>query len=75
MKIKKNPSQFEKDYLDKIFLMFKKLHSENKYTGTGIGLSICKKVVEQHKGSIWVESTYGEGSTFYFTIQKNLTLS
>jgi len=65
----------EADYLDKIFLMFKKLHSENKYTGTGIGLSICKKVVEQHDGVIWVESEFGKGSTFYFTIRKNLALT
>lgn len=65
----------EQEYLDKIFLMFKKLHSENKYQGTGIGLSICKKVVEQHEGSIWVESTMGQGSTFYFSIKKNLKLT
>jgi len=65
----------EPEYLDKIFLMFKKLHSENKYQGTGIGLSICKKVIDQHKGSLWVESVHGEGSTFHFTISKHLALS
>ena len=62
----------EADYLDKIFLMFKKLHSENRYTGTGIGLSICKKVIEQHNGKIWVESELEKGSTFHFTICKGL---
>ncbi len=65
----------EDEYLDKIFLMFKKLHSENRYTGTGIGLSICKKVIEQHSGKIWVESVLNEGSTFHFTISKNLGLN
>lgn len=63
----------EQQYLDKIFLMFMKLHSENKYQGTGIGLSICKKVIDQHQGQIWVESKIGEGSTFHFRISKNLT--
>ncbi|MDA8692951.1 PAS domain S-box protein [Saprospiraceae bacterium] len=62
----------EADYLDKIFLMFKKLHSENRYTGTGIGLSICKKVTDQHNGKIWVDSELGKGSTFHFTICKEI---
>ncbi|MEX2411483.1 MAG: ATP-binding protein [Candidatus Paceibacterota bacterium] len=60
----------DEKYFDKIFLLFNRLHGNETYQGSGLGLALCKKIVEQHGGTIGVKSTYGIGSEFFFTIKK-----
>ncbi len=70
--IEDNGIGIKPEFHDRIFNLFQKLHNSNEFEGTGIGLALCKEVVNQHKGEIWVESTYGEGTTFFFSVNKTL---
>ena len=72
-KIQDNGIGIEPKYYDDIFNVFNRLHTRKEFEGSGLGLSFCKKVIEFHSGKIWVESKLGEGSTFYFSIPKNVT--
>jgi len=70
--IKDNGIGMNPQYSEKIFKIFQRLNNRDKYTGVGVGLALCKHIVEMHHGSIWVETVAGKGSTFSFTISKRL---
>jgi signal transduction histidine kinase len=68
LRVRDNGIGFDEKYLDRLFNLFQRLHGQSRYAGTGIGLAICRKIVDRHGGAITARSTPGQGSTFIITL-------
>ena len=74
VEVQDNGIGIESEQCDKVFVMFRRLHSREEYEGVGIGLAVCKKITERHGGEIGIDSTYEQGSTFWFTLPASVSV-
>jgi signal transduction histidine kinase len=68
--VRDNGIGINEKFNNRVFTIFQRLHNREEYPGTGIGLAVCKRIIERHGGRIWLESEEGKGTTFYFTLNK-----